>query len=333
MRSLTLISDAYQLARRSNGPPRPKPKAAWLRLTVTGRTEESDEVISLRLTSPDGAALPRWRPGSHLRIELPSGRIRHYSLCGSPVDRFGYRVAVRRIDGGGGGSAEIHRDVHAGTTLRVMRPRNGFPFAADRGVLFIAGGIGITPILPMAREAAARGLDWRLVYSGRSRSTMPFIDEVRAIGPARASIRADDEAGVPDSVDLVGYAPAGAAIYCCGPPPMIEGVRAIAPGAFHFERFTAAPIADGEPFTVELSHSGISLDVPADRSALDVLLDRDRGLPYSCKQGFCGTCTQRVLGGVVDHRDRRLTDAERAAGDMLICVSRAAAGERLVLDL
>jgi ferredoxin len=158
---------------------------------------------------------------------------------------------------------------------------------------------------------------------------------VAELDPARTQILADDETGVPDCAALVSRAPAGAAVYCCGPPPMLAGVRRAVglSRAFRFERFTSAPIVDGRAFTLELGRGGRVLEVPPDRSALEVLRDHDPMTPYSCRQGFCGLCCQRVLSGQVEHRDLRLTDAERAGGDMLVCVSRAPEGERLVLDL
>jgi ferredoxin-NADP reductase len=347
---LTVVGDAYR--RLTMGPPgragRP-PRAprrqhggraqvcGWRDLLVAARTPDCEGVVRLRLAAADGCPLPRWRPGAHLRLDLPSGRTRHYSLCGDPADPSGYTVAVRRIDGGGGGSAEIHDEIVPGTVLRAFGPRNGFPFAAEPAVLFIAGGIGITPILPMAREAAARNLDWRLVYAGRGLASMPLKDEVAALGPARTEILADEASGVPDCADLIARAPEGAAVYCCGPPAMLAGIRVAADAAvvraFHFERFTAPPIVDGRPFDIELRHTRTVLGVPADRTVLDVLRDIDPATPYSCRQGFCGLCRQRVLSGRVEHRDRRLTAAERADGDMLVCVSRAPEGERLVLDL
>jgi ferredoxin-NADP reductase len=340
MRGLTTFSDSYQEmlgawhARRLPRPRQPGPPVSrWRELVVTERTGECAEVVSLRLAAPDGGPLRRWQPGAHLLLELPSGRLRHYSLCGDPADHGAYRVAVRRISSGGGGSAEIHDSVLPGTVLRAAGPRNGFPFAADPAVLFVAGGIGITPILPMARLAAALNLDWRLVYAGRSRATMPFLAEVAALGAARVDILADDETGVPDCPDLVRRSPADAAVYACGPPPMLAGLRTAAEAAglvraFHFERFTAPPIIGGRPFEVEID--GTVLPVPADRSVLDVLRAWNPATPYSCQQGFCGTCTRRVLRGTVDHRDQRLTDSERENGDMLVCVSRAPEGERLV---
>jgi ferredoxin-NADP reductase len=317
-------------------PGRPR-LAGWRDLVVAERADECADVVRLRLAAAGGGPLPHWRPGAHLRLELPSGRTRHYSLCGDPSDRSGYSIAVRRIDDGGGGSAEICDRIKPGTVLRAFGPRNGFPFAAEPAVLFIAGGIGITPILPMAREAAARNLDWRLIYAGRSMASMPLRDAVAALDPARTEIHADDQAGVPDCANLIRRAPGGAAVYCCGPPPMLAGVRAAADAAavraFHFERFTAPPIIDGSAFDVELRSTGQVLRVPPGRSLLDVLRDADPAVPYSCKQGFCGLCRQRVLDGRVDHRDRRLTGTELANGDMLVCVSRATEGERLVLDL
>jgi ferredoxin-NADP reductase len=340
IRGLTAFIAANQRVRLRAAGRRPAARVppavpASRELVVAERNVECDEVVSLRLATPDGRRLPRWLPGAHLRVELPSGRVRHYSLCGDPLDTASYTIAIRRIDGGGGGSAEIHDEVPPGTVLQAVGPRNGFPFAADPVVLFIAGGIGITPLLPMAREAAALGLDWRLVYAGRSRSCMPFCDEVGALG---GEILADDETGVPSCADLVGRAPRGAAIYCCGPPAMLEGVRLAAEvagtvRAFHYERFTAPPIVDGRAFELELGRSGTVLRVPPDRSALDVLRDYDPGVPYSCQQGFCGLCLQHVLRGQVEHRDLRLTDADRESGAMLVCVSRAAEESKVVLDL
>jgi ferredoxin-NADP reductase len=345
IRNLTAFTDAYRtlMERSGRGKPAPPPRVpgepSWRTLVVASRKQECADVVSLRLAAPGGEPLPRWQPGAHLRVQLPSGLVRHYSLCDDVADRAAYTIAVRRIEDGGGGSVEMHDDLREGTPLRILGPRNGFPFAADRVVIFIAGGIGITPLLPMSVQAAARNLDWRLVYCGRSEDTMPFAGRLAALDPARTELHTDDVGGVPDCADLIRRAPHGAAVYCCGPPAMIDGVRAAvdragaAISAFHFERFTAAPITDGRAFEIELRRTGEVLAVPPDRSVLDVLRGHEPATPYSCRQGFCGTCLQRVVRGTVEHRDRRLTDAERAHGDMLVCVSRAPEGERLVLDL
>lgn len=343
MRRITAFSDRYSpavggpLLRRNPRRPFSRP-TPLLQLVVAARRELATDVVELMLADPSGGPLPGWQPGAHLRLALPSGRERHYSLSGDPADPATYRIAVRRLPGGGGGSAEIHDTLHRGTRLTARRPRNGFAFCAEPTVLLLAGGIGITPLLPMAREAQRHGLDWRLVHVGRSADTLPYTDELRALDPRRVVLRTDDEhGGVPTGDELLAHAPRGAAVYCCGPAPMLASVqRALdssPAGALHFERFGAAPVAGGKPFTVRLGADGPALDVPADRSALDVLREARPDLPYSCHQGFCGTCEVRVLAGGPEHRDRRLTPEQRAAGALLPCVSRAAEGETLVLDL
>ncbi|GAB7187818.1 PDR/VanB family oxidoreductase [Kitasatospora sp. Ki12] len=349
LRGLTALQDRYvqalggPLLRRNPRRPLSRPLPP-LQLVVTARRELAADVIELRLADPSGGPLPAWQPGAHLRLTLPSGRERHYSLSGDPADRAGYRIAVRRLPGGGGGSVEIHDTLHPGTRITARRPRNGFAFCAEPAVLLLAGGIGITPLLPMAREAQRHGLDWRLVHVGRSADTLPYADELRALDPHRVVLRTDDEhGGVPTGAELLAHAPRGAAVYCCGPAPMLTAVQRALDGgpvgsggpatALHFERFGAAPITDGAPFAVRLGADGPTLDVPADRSALDVLREARPDLPYSCHQGFCGTCEVRVLAGSPDHRDRRLAPEQRADGALLPCVSRAAEGETLVLDV
>ncbi|WP_327682850.1 PDR/VanB family oxidoreductase [Kitasatospora sp. NBC_00458] len=342
-RFLTAFGDRYSpalggpLLRRSPRRPFSRPTPA-LQLVVTARRRAAADVVELTLADPSGGPLPPWQPGAHLRLALPSGRERHYSLCGDPADTAAYRIAVRRLPAGGGGSVEIHDTLHPGTRLTARRPRNGFAFCTEPAVLLLAGGIGITPLLPMVHEARRHGLDWHLVHTGRSAGTLPFADELRALDPHRVHLRTDDEhGGPPTGAELLAHAPRGAAVYCCGPAPMLAAVQRALDGSpaasLHFERFGAAPITDGEPFAVRLGADGPVLDVPADRSALDVLREARPDLAYSCHQGFCGTCEVRLLAGTADHRDRRLTAEQRAAGALLPCVSRAAAGETLVLDV
>ncbi|MEV4558751.1 PDR/VanB family oxidoreductase [Kitasatospora sp. NPDC049285] len=339
---LTSFGDWYSPAlgrpglRRS--PRRPQARAVPpLHLVVTSHETVADGVVELRLKDPSGGMLPSWQPGARLLVTLPSGRERHYSLCGDPADRHGYRIAVRRIADGGGGSVEIHDELHVGVRLRVRRPRNGFAFCGEEKVLFLAGGIGVTPLLPMARAAQLAGLDWRLVHTGRTAQALPFTAELKALDPSRVEIRTDDVHGVPDAAQLLAGAPPGAAVYVCGPAPMLVAVQraldASPATALHYERFGAAPILDGRPFTVRLGADGETLTVPADRSALDVVREVRPELAYSCKQGFCGTCVLKVASGTPEHRDRRLTDEQRAAGLVLPCVSRAGEGETLVLEV
>ncbi|MGW4533913.1 PDR/VanB family oxidoreductase [Nocardia sp. NPDC004340] len=316
-------------------------------VVVERRVEAHDtDVISLLMTAPDGRELPAWRPGAHLDLELPSGKVRQYSLCGDPADRHAYRVAVRRIPDGNGGSLEVHDEVRVGTTITVRGPRNAFPFvlpgygSSAARVHFVAGGIGITPILPMIRMADRLGVDWTMVYAGRSRDTIPFLSEVESFG-SRVTVRTDDEHGVPTAADLLPGVGPDTSVYCCGPVVMTQviadTVRTMTfngmPGVeLYSERFSPPPVVNGTAFQVELARTGEVLDVPADKSVLEEVLKARPDSSYSCRQGFCRTCVVRVRSGEVDHRDTVLTDAERAAGDMLICVSRCG-GDRLVLDL
>jgi ferredoxin-NADP reductase len=306
-----------------------------LSLVVEEVRVEAQDVRSLRLVSADGSELPSWQPGSHLDVLLPSGRCRQYSLCGDPADRRSYRIAVRRIADGGGGSRELHDSISTGSALTIRGPRNAFPYVDAPGHLFIAGGIGITPIVPMVKQAAAGGKPWQLVYTGRSRASMPFLEELTALDPARVQVRPYDEYGFPRTgAELLEYAPAGATVYCCAPATMIANVRrdrpASAAAALQFERFTTPPIVGGTLFEIELRRSNRLLTVPADRSALEVIRDTVPDVAYSCQQGFCGTCRTRVISGEVEHRDRVLTDRERT-NTMTICVSRGRGG-RIVLD-
>lgn len=293
-----------------------------------------DNVAELTFRAPDGGVLPPWQPGCHLDFHLPSGRRRQYSLCGSPADTRAYSVAVRRIPDGGGGSREMH-DLAPGAQVQVRGPRNGFPFVPEGPALFIAGGIGITPIIAMVRAARALGLDWQLVYCGRITAAMPFLDEIASWEVDRVTVLTDTEHGVPTASDLLAAAPAGGAVYCCGPAPMLDLVRTsfaeTSARSLHFERFTAPPVIDGRPFAVELARSGGSIDVAADTSALAAIRAQLPDVAYSCQQGFCGTCKVKVIAGQVDHRENRLSGAEQA-DHMLICVSRAA-NDKVVLDL
>ncbi|HVV11727.1 PDR/VanB family oxidoreductase [Amycolatopsis sp.] len=319
LRGLARLAERYHrwIIRRS-GDVRAKPVNRDLRLRVAKVRREAEDVVSLRLTN--GSPLPAWRPGAHLDLHLSSGLRRQYSLCGDPADRFSYRIAVRRI---GAGSAEVH-SLAEGDEVIVRGPRNAFPYAPANRSLFIAGGIGITPILPMVRAATG---NWRLIYCGRSRESLPFLDEIARLDPARVRIRTDDVDGVPDVTDLLGGF--DGSVYLCGPAPMLDGIRRTHQGPLHFERFAPPPVVDGRPFEVELSRSGDVLPVPADASALSVIQARLPGVSYSCRQGFCGTCRVRVLGGEVEHRGGATFG--HTEDSMLICVSRGCG--RIRLDL
>ncbi len=300
------------------------------------------DVIALTLTAPDVGALPRWHPGAHIDVQLPSGRVRQYSLCGDPGVTDSYRIAVRRIPGGGGGSIEVHDALAVDATITTSGPRNAFPLTVPgygspaQRFRFIAGGIGITPILPMLAQAERLGVPWSMVYAGRSRDTLPFLEELVRFGD-RIEIRTDDDAGLPTAADLLGDCPDGTTVYACGPAPVLTALRGALAGRddveLHFERFAAPPVVDGTAFSACLASTGRAIRVGADETLLTALNRDGVHAPYSCQQGFCGTCRVRVLGGDVEHRDTLLTDPERDAGMMLICVSRAAGDADLILDL
>ncbi|MGV9885831.1 PDR/VanB family oxidoreductase [Streptomyces sp. NPDC003395] len=304
-----------------------QPRSRALTLLVTGHEPIAEGVVQLRL---EGHDLPRWEPGAHLDLVLPSGLVRQYSLCGDPEDTSSYTVAARLVEDGRGGSREVHEQVREGMELEVRGPRNRFPLVDAPSYVFVAGGIGITPILPMLRALTADGADWRLLYGGRSRASMPFLEEVVKLGDDdRVSVVAEDEDGLPDLDAWLGELPGDAAVYCCGPEGLMAAVAERVPQV-HMERFTPRA-ATGGAFEVELRRSGRVVTVSADTTVLEAVRAELPDTAYSCEQGFCGTCQQRVLEGEVDHRDELLTDAERE-DSMLICVSRAR-GERLVLDL
>lgn len=300
---------------------------------VTKRELLSPDVVALTLADPDGGLLPSWTPGAHIDVRLPSGRRRQYSLCGSPGRRTDYRIAVRRIADGGGGSIEMHDSFDVGDTLVFEGPRNAFYLVTDeREVLFVVGGIGVTPVLPMIALANQHGIDWRAVYAGRSREYMPLLDEMVAMAPDRVTVWADDERGrIATAAELLAGAGPTAAVYVCGPTGMLDTVRterdAHANAPLHYERFSPPPVVDGVPFELELARTRQVFSVPANRSALDVMLDREPATAYSCRQGFCGTCKVKVLGGDVDRRGR-LTEGD---DEMLVCVSRANSN-RVVID-
>ncbi|WP_328835611.1 PDR/VanB family oxidoreductase [Streptomyces europaeiscabiei] len=314
-------------------------------LTVATRAPAADGVVSLTLRRPDGDALPAWTPGAHIDVLLNrddgegGAMIRQYSLCGRPEQRESWQIAVLREPRGRGGSAYVHDHLCEGDTVRVRGPRNNFPLRPAARHLFVAGGVGITPILPMVEAAEAAGADWRLLYGGRTRTSMAFLDRL-APYEDRALIRPQDEYGLLDLAAFLGRPEPGTLVHACGPEPLLRAVREQSadwpPGTLGVERFAPAEVAgagSAEAFEVELARSGLTLMVPAGRSVLETLEEAGVAVDFSCREGTCGTCETDVLSGRPDHRDSLLTEDERAAGDtMLICVSRSCE-PRLVLDL
>jgi ferredoxin-NADP reductase len=343
-----------------------------MKLALTLRVQEvrflADRVLGLTLVDPTGAALPAWSPGAHIDVQLPSGATRSYSLCGEPDVDSQYDIAILRSENGRGGSAEIHDSQLVGKQLSVSAPRNSFELIAAPHYVFIAGGIGITPLLPMLRAVTQRPCTWEMHYLGRERSAMAFLPEVQALandrqrasGRISLDIVSKAEGRMLDVAQCVGGAPDGAAVYCCGPESLLQAVEASqAPRrTLHLERFgrptlaldstgptettslppmgvgdDATPCDPNGAFQVVLQRTGVTVQVPADRSILEVVRETRRDLTFSCSSGYCGTCETRVIQGVPDHRDEVLDGSERAANkSMMICVSRSLQ-TKLVLDL
>jgi ferredoxin-NADP reductase len=310
-----------------------------LQLQIQQISLAAQDVISLTLRALDGAPLPVWQAGAHLELKLPSGKLRHYSLCGDLHERHSYQVAVLKDEQGRGGSREIHRDLRVGQVLAASAPRNLFALAAAPRYLFIAGGIGITPLLPMIQSVHGEQ-PWQLFYAGRSRHKMAFTTQLGA-WPRNVQLCADDQQGPPDIAALLDKQSADTAVYCCGPAGLIKAVEAACQArglSFTCEHFGAsaavpAPAADSQSFEVVLARSGHSVSVGPQQSILDAVKEVLPNVAYSCAAGFCGACETNILEGAVEHHDSLLSEAEQQANrSLMICVSRARCA-RLVLDL
>jgi ferredoxin-NADP reductase len=266
-------------------------------LAVASRTIAADDVVSLTLRRLDGGPLPSWTPGAHIDVLLNSengdgdgGLIRQYSLCGHPAERGAWQIAVLREPQGRGGSAYIHDHLREGATVRVRGPRNNFPLRPAARHLFIAGGVGITPILPMVEAAEAAGADWRLLYGGRTRTSMAFLDRLAPHGD-RVLIRPQDEYGLLDLADHLGEPEENTLVHACGPEPMLRAVQEQCvgwpPGTLGVERFA--------PTLLELARSGLTLTAPPDRSVLEVVEEAGVAVDFSCREGTCGTCETDIM--------------------------------------
>jgi ferredoxin-NADP reductase len=309
-----------------------------IKLTVCTAERIAEDCISLVFEKTGGGELPAWAPGAHIDLILAEDLIRQYSLCGDPSDKFSWRVGILRELESRGGSSYLYDHVSAGSTLTAQGPRNHFALEPSERYLFVAGGIGITPILPMIKSVEAAGGRWRLLYGGRRRTSMAFVDELEKYGD-RVSVRPQDEHGLLDLAGFLGDARHGTAVYCCGPEPLIAAVEETCAALslpLHVERFAPKPIVNAAPnedFEVVCAESGITLTIPADSTILAEARKAGIEVLSSCSEGTCGTCETDVLEGVPDHRDSVLTPEERRAGEsMMICVSRCI-GTRLVLDL
>ncbi len=308
------------------------------RMRVIGKQAVAAGVVAVTLADPDGAAVPDWEPGAH--IDLVLGDItRQYSLCGDPSDRWSLTVAVLLDPNGRGGSAYVHDKLEVGDLIPIAGPRNAFPLSRADSYLFVAGGIGITPLAPMLRAVGGER-PWRLLYGGRTRASMAFADELAAAYSHRVELCPQDECGLLDLETALDALAPGAAVYCCGPEPLLQAVENACCArdhlTLHVERFAPKEIDPAAPMTsfeVELARSGEVVTIQESETVLDALERRGMALEFSCREGTCGTCEVAVLAGRPDHRDSVLAEDEQAANDaMMICVSRSHT-PRIVLDL
>lgn len=315
-----------------------------LNLEVLDRTEASDGVVTLTLGHPDGGELPTWRAGAHVDVHVPNGElepfVRQYSLSSDPGETNVYRIGVLKEVSGRGGSEALHETLLPGSRVTASWPRNNFRLAPSPKYIFVAGGIGITPILAMIREAERAGTDWELVYGGRTRSSMAFLSDLAKYGD-RVTLVPQDELGIIDLPGLLGEVREETLIYACGPEPLLRAAEECAAhwpkDSLRLERFAPKVVertVPDTPFDVEFAASGTTVTVGADETILDAA--ERQGLPVisSCKTGTCGTCETPIVAGQADHRDSILTASEQEANEtMMICVSRAAVGcPKLVLD-
>lgn len=308
----------------------------WAR--VRARRKLAAGVIGVDLERVDGEPWPAWEAGAHIDLLLPNDVIRQYSLSGSPRDNSTLTIAVLREGAGRGGSIWIHDHLHVGAEIGIRGPRNHFELKPAAHLLFIAGGIGITPMLPMIERATDEGWDWELVYCGRQRSSMAYVEELATKG-TRVRLYPRDEVDRADFDALVAAAPAGTLVYACGPVALLEAVEAATENAglepVISERFEPKVFDESKdtPFEVEIASDGRVLEVPVGCSILSVLKQNGINVIASCQEGTCGTCETGVISGIPDHRDAILTAAEHAENEyMMVCCSRSR-GPRLVLDL
>lgn len=310
-----------------------------LQLRIKSSAWEAPNILSYELRSTTGKDLPPFTAGAHVDIKLGNGLVRSYSLLNPQSDRHRYVIAVQKDRQSRGGSKWIHQNLRAGEIITVGEPRNNFALNEDaEKSIFLAGGIGITPMLSMVSRLTELDRDWELVYCSRTRVTTPFLDTLEKTSRVRFNFDREPGGVMLDIAEMVKTAPAGSHLYCCGPIPMLEAFEAATADLprerVHVEYFTAAePPATEGGFTVVLAKSNREIEIPAGKTILTALSDNGLDLPHSCTEGVCGTCETRVLEGVPDHRDRILTDSQRASNKtMMICCS-GSKGTKLVLDL
>lgn len=304
-------------------------------LVVREIVTETPSIVSIRLEAPDGSVLPPWQPGAHIDVQLLTRHERQYSLCGDPADVSSYRIAVRREPASRGGSHYIHGFLRVGSRVWVRPPRNLFALTAAPAYLLLAAGIGITPILSMARHLAAEDADWTMTYLARRREDVAFAAELEALGE-RATTHLSSEIGRLDLAALLAGTAPGTAVYACGPQEFIEALLSLDDvlpdgASIHVERFEPAKreYRPNEVFSVVCTRSDVTVEVPAQRSMLEALQGAGVPVEGSCLRGICGSCAVNVLDGEPEHRDSLNSDEHSMT--MYPCVSRAIS-PTLVID-
>jgi phthalate 4,5-dioxygenase reductase subunit len=311
-------------------------------LAVTKKTRVAEGIVSFELRDPGGRELTPFTAGSHVTVRVPSGANRNYSLCNDPDESDRYVIAVKRDAAGRGGSVSMTDDVSEGDRIEVSEPRNEFGLSERaRSFVFVAGGIGVTPILSMMRHLkAAGGPRFKLYYLTRSPEMTAFLDELTCTEWKSHVVVHHDFGDLADAFDFwpVFEKPgSGTHVYCCGPRALMDGVRDMTghwpQGSVHFESFGVdqSLVAENKPFRVKLERSGQTFDIPKDRSILEILRDNGIRAPSSCESGTCGSCRTTLCAGAAEHRDMVLSDDDKSA-QIMIFVSRAKC-EELVLDL
>lgn len=297
---------------------------------------ETEGVRTLRVAAANGTALPEIEPGDHAELVFGAGLRRAYSLIGRAPGGRTYEFGILKVEGGRGGSRHVHDVLRVGDVIEMGLPRNSFPLdeEADDTIL-LAGGIGITPLLPMAARLAALGRRWTLIYCARSEAHAPFLDRLDCDDP-RIRLHFDDRDGLLDIGDVVSHAAAGAHFYCCGPDGMLTAFRAatahLPQAQVHLESFAPIEIAPHGAFVVELARSGGSVTVAADESILDALISAGFDPPYSCQQGMCGACEVAVLDGIPDHRDEVLSEEQKSGNDRMMLCCSLSKSPRITID-
>lgn len=321
---------------------------------ITLKVQEIDELTpaikKFVFQAVDGGSLPSFSAGAHIDFHLETGMIKSYSLANDPSETDRYVTAILREESGAGGSLYMHDQVHVGKELTITPPQNNFELAEQASQhILLAGGIGITPLLAMGYKLRDEKKDCYLHYCSKSVEETAFLDEVKTIFGNNLTLHHDggDPANGINLADTFSAQPNGAHVYICGPSGLLNAARDATShwreGSVHFELFTSAKTdeekatlqsraAEDDSFEIELAKSGKILEVPPDKSILQVLWENDIEVLHACEEGWCGNCVVEYLSGGVDHRDEVLDDVDRES-KLQVCISRALPGEKIVLDL